>query len=126
MQYWWEQLIVGNRKTRINQRKEKAKSNKRRLLKKNNVTKNSSRKYLNLNSVAYLNNDAKSSVQDYNSNESNNDPVVVQWADFSSDENSSQRSSPQIITGIVGEIESGEEDDESSDDEDVAHNGDHA
>jgi hypothetical protein len=53
-------------------------------------------------------------VQDCHSNESNNDPVVVQWADFSSDENSSQRSSPQIITGIVGEIESGEEDDESS------------
>lgn len=53
-------------------------------------------------------------MQDYNSYESNNDPVVVQWADFSSDENSSQHSSHQIVSGIVEGIESGEGDDESS------------
>lgn len=41
IQYWWEQLIVGNRKTKIIQKPEKVrKENSRRILKKSYETTN--------------------------------------------------------------------------------------
>lgn len=104
MKYWWEQLIVGNRRTKISQKREKVpKETNRRTWKKNGDSEKK-----NLSSSFVMNSNEPS-------DQSSETPLVVQEVENSSN----SESMPQVVTGIMsGDDSSDQDSQQNSSDED--------
>lgn len=132
MMYSCEQVIIGNRKAKVVQKKEKVrKETNRRIWKKRFVAKKKPCKctvHITLSDVlpiAFVA-DKESSNHEYKSQLSSSEPQLVQGIVFEAEDdsndsdcnNSDQEGShdqiPQIVTGIVSEAELKEEDDNES------------
>lgn len=115
IRFWCEQLIVGNRKTKIVQKKERVpKENNRRILKKRFVSKkktsNLNSKFSRFYSFLELVSESKSSIYDEKSYVSGTDQVVVsvvQEVESDSDEESSI-----VVVGAIMEDSDHKEEDE--------------
>lgn len=129
MMYSCEQVIIGNRKAKVVQKKEKVrKETNRRIWKKRIVAKKKTCKFeFRLHRCLYFCiafiADQESSNQEIKSQQSSAGPQLVHGIVFEAEDDSNDSSSdhdeshdptPQIVTGIVSESELKEEDDNES------------
>lgn len=113
-QYCWELLLVGNRKTRIIQRKAKVKNNRRTCLKRTVIKNTPSPSKLIYNSKFIALQTILKNSDDIPSQDSESEPHIVQEVVAEDEDGSSHSSEPHIVTGIIGEIESDVSDNEIS------------